>query len=309
MPADRRRQLWREPLPTVVLVDVLRRLPLFDFTSIDELFRIAGLGAQVRHEAGRRLYERGTTPTTLQFVLDGNVEVAPESGPSDTRSAPAPLAFEEILEGHPMRSTIRALEPTICLSITTEAFLSLLAENVELAEGMMRWLIESRAEILSEVVLPGELAPEVRRKAAAGLQAIDRVLLLQGSPLLKAANGTQLLRLATIARPVTLKAGVDPLANLIDPSLLVLLTGTITVTRAGGATQTADSGDTIGVYQALSAKPLGATLSPDGEGTALRFTRTDFFDVLADETALMQSVFAGLLKAAERRAEEAAVAR
>jgi hypothetical protein len=288
----------------VVLVDILRRLPLFDFTSIDELFRIAGLGAQVRHEAGRRLYERGTTPTTLQFVLDGNVEVSTESGPSDTRSAPEPLGFEEILEGHPMRSTVRALEPTICLSITTEAFLSLLAENVELAEGMMRWLIETRAEVLSEVVLPGELAPEVQRKASAGLQAVDRVLLLQGSPLLKAATGAQLLRLAACARPVTLKPGVDPLANLMEPSLLVLLTGTVTVTRPDRTTQTADSGDTIGMYQALSGKPLGATLSPDGEGMALRFSRTDLFDVLADETGLIQSVFAGLLKAAERRAAE-----
>jgi CRP-like cAMP-binding protein len=304
MPPERRRQLWKEPLPTVVLVDILRRLPLFDFTSVDELFRIAALGAQVRHEAGRILYARGTAPSTLQFVLDGHVEVAPESGHPERRTAPAPLAFEEILEGHPMHGTVRALEPTICLSIATEAFLSLLAENVELAEGMMRWLIESRAELAAEVLLPGELAPEMQRKAAAGLQAIDRVLLLQGSPLLKHASGNQLLRLAACARPVTLKAGVDPLANLIEPSMLVVLTGTVAVTRADGTKQTADSGDTIGMYQALSGKPLGATLAADGEGTALRFTRTDLFDVLADETALIQSVFAGLLRAAESRTRE-----
>jgi CRP-like cAMP-binding protein len=103
---------------------------------------------------------------------------------------------------------------------------------------------------------------------------------------------------------VTLKAGVDPLANLIEPSMLVVLTGTVAVTRADGTKQTADSGDTIGMYQALSGKPLGATLAADGEGTALRFTRTDLFDVLADETALIQSVFAGLLRAAESRSRE-----
>ncbi|HTM30435.1 MAG TPA: MFS transporter [Vicinamibacterales bacterium] len=309
MPAERRRQIWKEPLPTVVLVDILRRLPLFDFTSVDELFRIAALGAQVRHEAGRLLYARGTAPATLQFVLDGHVEIAPESGPPDTKTAPAPLAFEEILEGHPMRSSVRALEPTISLSIGTEAFLSLLAENVELAEGMMRWIIESRAELGSEVLIPGQLSAEVQRKAASGLQAIDRVLLLQGSPLLRAASGAQLLRFAACARPVTLKAGADPLAHVTEPSMLIVLTGTITVTRPDGTRQTADSGDTIGMYQALSGKPLGATLSADGDSTALRFTRADLFDVLADETALIQSVFAGLLRAAERRAEEAALAR
>ena len=68
------------------------------------------------------------------------------------------------------------------------------------------------------------------------------------------------------------------------------------------STQTA--GDAIGTYQALSGKPLGATLSPDSDGTALRFTRRDLFDVLADETALIQSVFAGLAKAADRATAE-----
>jgi CRP-like cAMP-binding protein len=299
MPAERRRLLWQEPLPTVVLVDTLRRLALFDFTYVDELFRIPGLGGQVRHEAGRTLYARGSAPATLQFVLDGRVEVTTPGGPPDTRSAPAPLAFEEILEGHPMRGTVRALEPTICLSIPTEAFLSLMAENVELAEGIMRWLIESHAALSARALLPGDLGPEVQRKVAAGLQAVDRVLLLQSSPLLKAATGAQLLRLAASARDVAFKAGADPLVNMVEPSMLVVLTGTLGVTTADGRTQNADAGDVIGMFQTLSGKPLGAAVAASSDGTALRFTRTDLFDVLADETALLQSVFAGLLRAAE----------
>ncbi len=134
MPEERRRQLWQEPLPAVVLVDRLRRLPLFDFTSVDELFRVVELGKQVRHETGRLIYERGASAGTLQFILDGRV-VETGSGGEQVLDTPAPLAFHEILEGHPMRGSVRALEPTISLSITTEHFLSLLAENVELAEG------------------------------------------------------------------------------------------------------------------------------------------------------------------------------
>jgi hypothetical protein len=53
------------------------------------------------------------------------------------------------------------------------------------------------------------------------------------------------------------------------------------------------------MFQTLSGKPLGAVVAATSDGTALRFTRTDLFDVLADETALLQSVFAGLLRAAE----------
>ena len=71
--AERRKQLWQEPLPAVELADRLRRVPLFDFTHVDELFRLARLGRQVRYEKGRALYERGELATSIQFLLDGRV--------------------------------------------------------------------------------------------------------------------------------------------------------------------------------------------------------------------------------------------
>ncbi|MGE0461761.1 MAG: MFS transporter [Vicinamibacterales bacterium] len=301
MPAERRRQLWQEPLPAVVLVDRLRCLPLFDFASIDELFRIAALGEQVRHEGSRTIYERGIAPATLQFVLDGRAEAIGAGGVSAEVLPPAPLAFEEILEGRPMARSVRSLEPTICLSISTEAFLSLLAENVELAEGIMRWLISSHEAFGARVLLRGELTPEVQKKVAAGLQPVDRVLLLQSSPLLARATGGQLLRLAASAETIGLKAGLDPLEGRAEPSMLVVLTGSITLTASDGTTSVADPGDVIGLYQTLAGQPVPGTLVAATPGTALRFTRGDVFDVLADDTALLQAVFSGLLRAAAPR--------
>jgi CRP-like cAMP-binding protein len=296
MPAERRRQLWQEPLPAVVLVDRLRQLPLFDFTSVDELFRIAALGAQVRHEAKRTIYERGVMPPNLQFLLDGSLEASGERGSSQI-APPAPLAFEEVLEGRPMRASIRTIEPAICLSITTEQFLTLLAENVELAEGIFRWLIEGHETLARRVRLHGDLSPEVQRKVAAGLQPVDRVVLLQESPLLASATGTQLLRLAAIALTMSFKAKQD-LAPALRDHFFVVLSGTVSVTRAGQTAEAADVGDTLGMYQALSGKPVDATVTAVTDGTALRFSSRDVFDVLADETALLQAIFSGLLGAA-----------
>jgi hypothetical protein len=42
-------------------------------------------------------------------------------------------------------------------------------------------------------------------------------------------------------------------------------------------------------------------LEAAAQGTALRLTRGDVFDVLADDTALLQAVFSGLLRAAAPR--------
>jgi ATP:ADP antiporter, AAA family len=308
MATDQRRHAWQEPLPAVVLVDRLRRLPIFDFTSVDEIFRIIALGRQVRHEGGHIIYEGGAHADRLQFVLDGRVAATGDQGETVTLEAPSLLAFGEILEGRPMRHAVRAVETTIGLSIPSEQFLSLLAENVELAEGIMRWIVEGHPALSRATVVRGELTPEVQRKVAAGLQPLDRVLMLQASPLLTKASGAQLLRLAACARPVTFRPGTDPLTGSTEAAMLVVLTGSVTVTPADGPPVTADSGDLIGMHQMFSGKPLTATLVAASEGTALRFTRADVFDVLADESGLLQAVFAGLLSGATDRPRSTRVA-
>ncbi len=294
MSAERRQQLWQEPLPAAVLAERLRRLPVFDYTSIDELFRVAELGQQVRHDAGRTIYERGAVPETVQFALEGSVSLEDADGQVKTFDAPAPLGFEEVLEAHPMRRTVRAVEPAICLSISTGAFLSLLSENVELAEGILRYLIVTHEVLRTPVLLPGQLTPEIERKVNAGLRTVDRVLLLQASPMLVRASGAQVLRLASASREITFEPDTQPLTGLPEQAMLLVLSGTLTVTPSQGTPLTASAGDVVGLYQMLSGEPLDATVTANTSGTALRFMRGDVFDVLADETPLLQTIFAGL---------------
>ena len=65
--AEQRQTRWLEPLPAVELADRLARLPLFKITTVDELFRIAGTGRQVRHEPGRT-HLRGGPPRRRSAV-------------------------------------------------------------------------------------------------------------------------------------------------------------------------------------------------------------------------------------------------
>jgi ATP/ADP translocase/HEAT repeat protein/CRP-like cAMP-binding protein len=299
MPAERRRQLWQEPLPAVELAGRLRELQIFAFSSVDELFRVAGMGRQVRHEAGRVVFERGAPPDTLQFLLDGR---AASDGASTMEQLmpPAPLAFEAVLEGRPVAAEIRAIDSSICLSMTADEFLSLLAENVELTQGIFRWLIEFRGLASRGAISRGQLTPELQRKIAAGLQPVDRVLLLQASPLLSRATGTQLLRLAGLARPVSFKAGADPFEGHAEQALLIVLTGAIDVTGVDGRVDRAGAGDAIGLIEMLGGLPLAGAARGAADGTALRFNRSDVFDLLADETPLMQGLFSGLIAEAPR---------
>ena len=105
MPADRRRELWLEPLPASEIAGRIRTLPLFGSVSVDELFRIASTARQVRHQPGTVLLQEGIIPDTIHVLLDGacwSRGTTARPGPID---APASLGFAQALQGVAMRKT------------------------------------------------------------------------------------------------------------------------------------------------------------------------------------------------------------
>ena len=299
MPAERRRALWLEPLPAVELASRLRSVPLFAFVSVDELFRIALLGRQVRYEPGRTLCEAGRAVESIQFLLDGRVTAARPNDETKEVAAPNVVGFESVIEGSPAEQTIKAVETTIALSLTTDEFLSLLSENVEIAQGIFRLMVERRGGVGRHTVMHGTVPSSLERKLQEGqYQPVDTVLLLQSSPLLERATAAQLLGLAGIARPVTFTPGADPLTGA-EPSVLVVLTGTIRIEAEGNEPQTADAGDVIGIYETLAGVSSPVRVSVITAGQGLRFLRSDILDALADDIGLLRGIFSALIRGPE----------
>jgi AAA family ATP:ADP antiporter len=300
MPPSERRQRWLEPLPAVELADRLRHITLFDYVSVDELFRVAGTGRQVRHDPGRVIYQAGVHPDTLQFLIDGEVALETRAdAPPEGCSAPAALAFEEMLQAVPMRGTVRASDVAIALSLTREEFLTLLSDNIELAHGLFKMLLNRRGREHLLPVMRGNIPPEIRRLAADGLSPIERVLLLQSSPLLRHATGEQLLRLAAIAREVPLTEGTVLFGEAENPAIYGLVTGELRVEMAGRPASTLSEGDVVGLYETLAAVPAGVNVTVTKSGTALRIDRQELFDLLADNIDLLQGLFSALARAQE----------
>jgi ATP/ADP translocase/CRP-like cAMP-binding protein/HEAT repeat protein len=284
--AERRKELWQEPLPGVELADRLRRVPLFDFTHVDELFRLARLGRQVRYEKGRPIYQKGEAVTAIQFLLDGRVTV---DGSQDIQ-APAALGFHELLERTTMPATMTAAERSITLSLTADEFLALLSENVELAEGIFKMLIASLDLAKGHALIHGTLPEDM--KGAAHLRPIDRVLLLQSSPLLAHATAALLWRLSTIAREITIAAGAEAIAKG-EAAIFIVLSGSL---RVEGKPREAAAGDVIGMYETLAGVGIEPTITALTETRLLRIDRPGLFELLADHTDLLQGIFSILLR-------------
>ena len=297
MPAEQRRVLWQEPLPAVELADRLRQMQLFDFVSVDELFRVASLGRQVRHEAGRAVAHEGHTADALHFLLDGRVRLAGARAASAELSAPAVVNFEDVLEGHPVRLTATALEPTITLTMTADEFLTLVSENVEIAQGIFRQLLETRCAPAWRTVVHGEFTPELTRRVSDGLQALDGLILLQSSPLLQRATSAELVRLAAIARVIPLEARASLFKAGDTAAIHAVLTGRVEVSSDNAPGDRAEGGDVVGMYEALSGRYMTSAGTVAEAGSALRIDRVELFELMADNIPLLQGIFSGLLHA------------
>jgi ATP/ADP translocase/HEAT repeat protein/CRP-like cAMP-binding protein len=303
MSVDDRRARWNEPLPTVELAKRLRGVPVFDYVSVDELFRFAGTARQVRYDRGRTVYDAGLVPNALQFLIDGEVRV--ENGARIV--APGPLAFEELLTGRPLGSAMSAVDVAVTLSLTQDEFLTLAFDNIDVAHGLFRMVLSTRGGIDLNGVTRGVMPDVVPQHSADGLQPMERALLLQASPLTAGATSAQVMRLAMIAQEVPLVLGAVVVRETDDPAIYLVVSGALRVEVPGAEPLTARTGDAVGLYETLADMRFESQVTVAEAGVALRIDDRDLFDVLAADVELLQGLFRALLTVESRaRAVESA---
>ncbi len=289
MTEERRRRLWLEPLPAMELATRLHNLPMFRSVSVDELFRLASTGRQVRYGPGRVLCQCGVVPDTMQFLLDGRVALA-----DGEATPPAALGFEEVLQGVPLRETVETAETCVCLSLTRAEFETLLADNTDLIQGFFRTMSAHAAH--APPVLPGLGTSAVEKLPVGALRPVDRALVLQGSGLFAALNGDEALRLASIARESRLSADTVLFSSADVPPIYSLIRGELLLEHEGLPPQTAQPGNTIGLFQSLAGVPTGTTAVARREAWVLRLDRDDLFELLAQHPSLLQHLVAAALQ-------------
>jgi ATP:ADP antiporter, AAA family len=296
MPAERRRELWREPLPAAELAGRLRRLPLFASVSVDELFRMASASRQVRHENGTVLLQEGTVPTIIHILLDGRVTSAGRDASPSTSDAPAALGFVEAMAGLPMPETVRTSGAAVTLALTVDELRTLLADNTDLVSGLFSTLA-TRTQEPDGPVYPTNAAGELGQLAAGGLTPIDRVFALQYVPLFARVSADEMQQLAGITLPVTMKEGSMLFAESAPPALWLLLTGEVLLESSGGQPPaTAAGGTVVGSVNVMAGQRLGRSGKVTQPGIALKIDREDLFDLLGERAELLRQMFAGLFR-------------
>jgi CRP-like cAMP-binding protein len=302
MPAERRRELWHEPLPAAELASRLRELPLFASVSVDELFRIAATARQVRHEPGAVLQQEGAVPETTHFLLDGRVVVAVgamRGAVPRVLQTPAALGFAEALAGTPMPETIRTEGVAVTLAMTAEELRTLLADNTDLVAGLFTTLSASMCAGEPCVQSAGSTA-ELGGLTSSGLSPVEKVLVLQRVPLFSRVSADEMRLLAELTRTVPLEAGVSLFPESASPALWVVISGAISVKGAAAGpdgTFTAGPGDVLGAISTMAGRPLGMSGEAVRPGVALHLERDDLFALLGERPELLRQIFSGIFRA------------
>ena len=298
MPAERRRELWLEPLPAAELAGRLRTLPLFASVSVDEIFRIAGASRQTRHEPGTVLLTEGAVPATTHLLLDGRVTASSRTGGPQSIDPPAALGFDEALQGLPMRETVRTADLAVTLALSADELRTLLSDNTDLVSGLFATLADDQTRAAALVISTGATA-QLTQLASRGLSPVEKVLALQQVPVFSRVAADEMLALAPVVRTVEMKPGVRLFESSAAAAMWVILSGELSLQgTTDGTTSTVRSGDVVGMWHLLAYQPPGANTDVVQPGIALRLDASDLFDRLEDRPALLQQMFAAVFSSA-----------
>jgi CRP-like cAMP-binding protein len=303
MPAERRRELWLEPLPAAEMAGRLRTLPLFASISVDELFRLSGAARQVRHQPGTLLLQEGTVPDMIHVLLDGRVTASSHDAEPYAIEAPAALGFLQALQGVVMRKSIRTVETirtvvtTVTLALTADELRTLLADNTDLVRGLFSTLADRADPATVDNMQSTGAAPELEQLAADGILPVEKILALQRVPVFDRIAADEMGQLAGITHTVVMTAGTQLFPESAPVALWLVLSGEVSLDGATDSSHgVARSGDIVGSLSMLSGRPLGKSANVVRSGVALRIDRDELFDLLGERPELLRQLFEGMFK-------------
>lgn len=129
------------------------------------------------------------------------------------------------------------------------------------------------------------------------LTTIERVLALQRNPIFAEIPTDGLAHMASIAEEVEFHSG-----NLlfeeggVPDSCYLILAGSVDLKRGDKSALTVGPGEDLGVWALFDGEPHVYTARAKENTHALRIVQEDFYDLLADHTEIVQTLFRTLVR-------------
>jgi len=138
------------PMLLIEKVITLKAVEMFARTPEDVLADVATLAEEVRFKAGETIFQKGDAGESLYVIVKGEVKV--HDGDLDLKHLKDKSVFGElaVLDPEPRSASITALSDSHLLRLDREAFLELMAGNMEVVRGVLAVLCDRIREKLVE---------------------------------------------------------------------------------------------------------------------------------------------------------------
>jgi len=128
-------------LTIIEKVIFLQNIDVFSEVQTEHLALLASVAEEVTYKAGETLYEINDPPDALYLVLTGRVrlhrgeETIAESGPKEA------LGVWALFDDSPRVVSATVLEDSELLRIDHEDFVDLMADHVQIAQGVLKTVV------------------------------------------------------------------------------------------------------------------------------------------------------------------------
>lgn len=129
--------------------EFLARVPIFANCTAQEITAIVAVAQESGFQAGQIIVTQGTPGQAFYLILSGRVEII-RDGQSLGAFGPGDFFGEmSLLDQAPRSATIRALEPTVCLMLSSWDFKALLEQHPSIAVKLLE-ILSRRLRVADE---------------------------------------------------------------------------------------------------------------------------------------------------------------
>lgn len=138
-------------LTTVEKVLLLREVDIFSQVSTQELAYLAAILEEKPCAAGEVVYQQQDPADSMYLVVSGRVRVYREQLAITVAGQGEAFGTWALFDEEPRLSAAATVEDTLLLRLDKEDFIDLLADNVEITQGVLKALVKRMRSLLGQV--------------------------------------------------------------------------------------------------------------------------------------------------------------
>jgi len=286
----------------------LTRVPVLDGLRPEQLPLLARTGREQVFARRTVLAREGEQLLAFSLPLAGRLVLRRHPLEWGAFEALARLGILGVLAGRAMPADLIAEAGTVAFILDLDALRSLLDENGALSRQLLRSLA---AEVRSVEHDPAWARRGPIGRLPVGGDLVSRMLVLRETLGLGVDGMTLVSRLARVAREIQLGPGMAAPDTAEHADVLILVRGRLREIRTEGEPAQFESGDVIGISDAVAGMPGGGRITALLPSSALLIPYSELSEAISDDDLLcfeLTRAFAGALWDFHARRQDAGFA-